>query len=111
MKTTIKLILFLLFAGSLAIYSCDGDVATKQSKSYPEELSVKHSDFSVFYNDLIAFKNQLNASQKQLLDNYVNSLPSNPDKSKEGKVSAQCTCLENQSTCTASGTFNDCCVC
>lgn len=73
-------------------------------------MTVKQSAFSAFYVDLLKFNNQLSSSEKQLIDDYVKSLPDN-NNSSGGKVSTTCECLPNQSTCSASGVFTDWCIC
>ena len=100
-----------LLSVSFIFFKCDYEF-TQQSKSYPEELTVKQSVFNVFYVDLVKFNNQLSLSQKQIMDDYIKSLPDDNNESIEGKVATtKCECLPNQSTCSASGVFTDCCIC
>lgn len=94
---------------TLIFYKCRQDAVIEETKVLPEELLVKRSAFNIFFSDLTNFSESLTSEQRTLLEKYVATKNSRP--SAKEPPPPVCNCLPGQSSCSAEGTFNSCCIC
>lgn len=113
MKNKIRGALFSAFGFVLIFLTlsyCSSDQEAKPNSFNVEKIKVEQKTLSDFIIKYEAFKNGLSQSKQDLLIAYINKQEADAENAKVN-VTPECHCPEGSATCSASGTFSECCTC
>jgi hypothetical protein len=102
--------IFVICALLLLFYCTTEETSFKiNAPEFSEIIKISGQDYSNFKRSYEVFMGNLTDSQRDLLENYVESVELGVVNGR--LAGATCQCAQGQNSCNASGVFGDCCIC
>ena len=102
-----------MLATVILLQFCEKPETTKIEEKYPEKIQISSAKYNLFVSAYQEFIGTLDQNTQNSLNNFIKSKLSETAKANpEGRTSSvNCECSPGQSTCNASGTGSECCIC